>query len=404
MTVDINEYLLLPPDWNKGINYKRIWKTSIQTSINAMEKRSALFTWPRRYLRYSLLTMSAQETNYLVRKFYKSLHLVWGIPYWLDRVALTSQAASGQAVLNVEDTTDLNFEVNAKCIILTDENTYEVGVISDITTNTITLDANLADSWSASTSVYPIFKARLQVDQNGKVLVVGHTSFTIEATEVPDVDVEHVPLTTTAFPTHYDLPVFDLSPDWSSGLQLQFNHNYDSLKFLGPEFTLSTIDESSLTLTMDFLHGTNAETNKILSFFDDNKGRWGTFYLPSQMNDIVVTEGFTTTDTVLSIENIDWSVYWDSMTSMGHLVQFKFPDGSKQYRLIVGSTGTSMTINPPLDTAVTTENLPYLTVSFLWQARFDMDEIEVTKITDTISKFNLRFRTIYNDAVAPDPV
>jgi len=399
MTIDINEYLLIPPNWDNGIKYKRIWNTGIQLSINAMEKRSALFTWSRLFLSFSILTMSASETNYMIRKFYKSLHLVWGIPYWPDRIDLTSQAALGQAVLNVEDTTNLNFAVDGKCIIIIDENTYEAGTILSMTTNTITLDANLSDTWVSGTMVYPVLKARLQIKQSADVPLAGHTIFEIDANEVPDVDVTHVPMTTSSFPIKFGLPVFDLLPDWSSGLKLQFHHNFESLKFLGPEFTLSTINESALDLDMQFLQATNAETNEVLAFFDDNKGRWGTFLIPSQMNDIVITEDFVSTDTIFTIEDIDWSTYWDEMTSMGHILQFRFPDGSAVYRTIVGATGTSMTITPAIGENITESALPNLTVSFLYQVRFNMDEIEVLKVTDTISKFNLRFRTVYNDGV-----
>lgn len=396
MTVIINDYFLLPPNWGTPFKYSRSWRTSIQASLTAHEKRSALFTWPRRNLQFSILNLTAAETNYMIRKFYKNLNNVWGIPYWIHEVALTAQATSGQAVLNVTDTTNLNFEVGAKCVVLIDQNNYEVGTISSIATNAITLDTGLSGTWELGLYVYPILKARLQIQQTASQHVVGVSEFQINAEEVPDTDVEHVPLTTSSFPVYESKSVFNLLPNWISSLELEFNHNFDELKWFGLSFASSLIEETTLKLSMEFLAITNAEADEILSFFDDHKGRWGIFWLPSQNNDIVITSGFLSTATTFDIQYIDWENYWDEMDTAGHYVRFLFPDGTATYREITAMpTSTSMTIDSAIGVDVPITLLPRLTVSFLYQARFDMDGIEAEKETMTTSNFKLKFATIY---------
>jgi len=396
MTVIVNDYFLLPPNWGDTFNYKRIWRTSIQFSIDAHEKRSALFTWPRRNLRFSIITLTAQETNYMIRKFYKNLHNVWGIPYWINAVDLTSQASSGQAVLNAEAITNLNFEVGAECIIFVDENNYEVGTILSLTTNTITLDANLSTTWASGITVYPILKTRLQLQQTASQQVVGVSEFELSAIEIPDTDVIHTPLTTALFPVYKSKSVFNILPNWESELKLELNHNFDQLKWLGKEYSSSIINETTLRLSMNFLKETNSETDEILAFFDDHKGRCDRFWLPSQNNDIIITSGFLNTDITFDIEDIDWTVYWDEMNTAGHHIQFRFSDGASIYREITSMpTTTSMTIDSAIGVDVSQEELVTLTVSFLYQARFDIDEIEATKPTYEISEFNLKFATIY---------
>src|SRR4030042_2162647 len=115
MTV-INEYLFIPPNWRDNVSLKRRWQTTVLTSIDGHEQRSALLTWPKRILNFSPLTKSFAETAYVKRKLYKNLHNVWGIPFWMDRTSLISQATGGQGTLNVGSKSERNFEVGAACV------------------------------------------------------------------------------------------------------------------------------------------------------------------------------------------------------------------------------------------------------------------------------------------------
>ena len=43
------------------MKYLREWKTTIQESVTGKEKRSALYTWPRKGLEYELVFKEANE-------------------------------------------------------------------------------------------------------------------------------------------------------------------------------------------------------------------------------------------------------------------------------------------------------------------------------------------------------
>jgi len=399
MTVTISDYFLLSPDWDSPVSQKRIWRTSIQTSIKENEKRSALFTWPRRTLSFMVQCMSVSETNYVRRKLYKNLHNVWGIPLWPEWTQLSSQASSGQAVLNVGSTENRNFEVGGKCMILVDEDNYEAGDILSMTSTSITLDTNLNSTWDSGLYVYPILKAQLKAEQTGVSKSIGFDTFSFEFIEVPDTDITHYLFSVTP-DTYNTFNVFETEPNWLSSLNIDYKHNYDVLKFLGARYTNTNVAETNMSLTALFSNFSSTELNDLLGFFDISKGRWDQFWLPSFNEDITITSAFVGTDTTFDIEDIKWSAYWNGMDVVGQYLRFQFPDGSIEYRNIIGApSATEITIDATIDTAVTTEELPFLKVSFLFLVRFDIDEIEINRETETVSDCKLKFTTIYGAAI-----
>ena len=153
----VSDYLLINPDWDRGINLRKRWKTTIQTSLKNNEKRSSLYTWPRRIYRFTLIALNYNESIMLKQKIYKNLSNIWGVPYWQDETALSVQADSGQATLEIEDTTNRNFEEGAECL-LGSKDSYEVGIIQSLTDTQIILVDLLGNTWPIGTKIYPILK------------------------------------------------------------------------------------------------------------------------------------------------------------------------------------------------------------------------------------------------------
>jgi len=399
MSVTINDYLLLSPDWGFSITQKRIWKTGVQTNIQEGEKRSALFTWPRRTLKFNVQCMSIPETNYVRRKLYKNLHNVWGIPLWPEWTALTAEAPIGQAVLNVGSTENRNFEVGGKCIIVVDESNYEAGTILSMTSTSITLDSNLAATWDSGLYVYPILKSKLVVNQSGKSEVSGLDNFDFEFIEVPDTDLTHFLFDVTP-DTYLGHNIFTKKPNWIGSLDYEYRHNYQALEFLGARYANTNVVETNITISADFLNFDDDELSDLLGFFDISKGRWNAFWLPSFNDDVQITSAFADTVTTFDIKDVKWSSYWNGMDVVGQYLRFRFPDGSITYRNITDApSSTELTIDSAIGTAVTSNELPFLQVSFLFFVRFDIDEIEVNRITDTTSDCKLKFSTIYGATI-----
>lgn len=400
MTLTINDYFFLEPDWSSPVVSKRIWRTSFQTTIKEQEKRSALFTYPRRGMQLYFQSLSTSESNYVMRKLYKNMHKVWGFPFWAEGTALSSQASSGQATLNVGSTSYRNFEVGGVCVIFDTKENYEAGTISSIGASSITLDANLVGTWGINTFVYPVLKCRIGVQQSVSKLNSREMSLSLEVKEDIDPDIIHELLTISTFPEYQGFSVFNLEPDWSGPLNIDFTHNNEVFQFLGISCPFSNVAETNLKLLMKYITKDKSELNEYLAFFDDCKGRWQSFWLPSFNSDVVITSAFSSAETTFDIEDIKWSDYWNGMDVVGQYLRFLFPDGSEEYRQILSSpTDTSLTIDSAIGTAITEDELSLITVSFLFFVRFDIDEFSVTRMTDEISSFELKFSTIYGATI-----
>ena len=152
--MNIDAYLTIPPNWGQDISISHIWRTGIQESITGIEKRSALYTWRRRKIEYSLDLLDSKEAQWVKRYLYQYMHQIWGIPIWPDFTDLTSQANSGQKILSVAQTSYRRFEEGGRVILvsLSDFTLCEEGEIDTLTDTQITLADNLAVTWPSGSA------------------------------------------------------------------------------------------------------------------------------------------------------------------------------------------------------------------------------------------------------------
>lgn len=178
-------YLLATPNWRDIVSIGRAYKTAITESRNGNEQRSGLRSSPRRSVRWNTDAMSAKESSYLQRFFFKYQNELIGTPIWADGTYLTSEAASGQNELEVDLTSYKEYTVGEEVVIFSksDWDTYEVGIVIAVTSTLITLRNNLSSTWSEGTEVYPIVRARLNQHLSGTMNTDEYLSAIFELTE-----------------------------------------------------------------------------------------------------------------------------------------------------------------------------------------------------------------------------
>ena len=393
----IDDIITLPPNWESKPTIERTWKTGIQTSVVGLEIRSALFTWPRRRLQFTIDSLTAAESNFLRRILWKNLHNVLGIPFWMDRTTLTAQANSGQAVLQVADTTNRNFEAGAPCVVMTAYDTYEYAEILSFTDTSITLNTNLVSTW-ATGNVYPVLQSRFDWQQQLGGVTSTIANLSVDADEAFDADVTKVFIGADPFITHLSRPVFTLEPNWRTTVDQTIGRPYDIWKFLGKEAVDTSREESVIGTKALFTFYNRADLYEFIKFFDYVRGRWGRFYCPTWMKDVVVTSAIGSADTVLDVEAIDWSNYWDIGYDVGPAGSNLFlwaPDGTKVAREIVDEpTTTTLELGKAVGIDVTAEGLYALLCSFLPLSRFATDSIEIKYEAENVAEVQVTFVTI----------
>lgn len=386
-------YFLIPPDWQKGVSFKKKWFTTIQTSLDKTEKRSALYTWPRRALFYEASALSYTDSMYLKGVLYKNLHSIWGVPFWQDGTGLSADAAVAQKILQVGSTKYRNFEVGAECIIFSSRDSYEIGVIDSFTDTAITLVDNLASTWVKNVFVYPILKGRLQVQQKVKATTATITSLRLQIKEEYDV-ITRYSADLSAFDYYNIYPVFDLFPNWDKMVEFDLLHDYSLLQFLGLSTSFTHQEETEFKYKANYLINTKENIQKAVDFFDYHKGMLGVFWKPNWEIDIQVTSPFLSTDRVLDVTDIDFNEYW---LDVHRYAIFIWPDDSFVCGKIISATDDTITLQSDIGKACTEAQLNQLKVSFLMMSRFSQDELEIKYISANVVDLTLNFQTVFKE-------
>jgi len=164
-------FTLIPPQtccaffplWSEPVGIKRGFYTTFLDSEDGGEQRSAIASKVTKAHGFTVQTRNQTETSYLRRRITMYVNKVWAVPIWPYEMELASEAASGQAVLNVNTT--VNRELTAgsgeMVILRTNYNNVESGEVSAFDGNSITLDSNLSNTWPAGTKLYPVLRSTL---------------------------------------------------------------------------------------------------------------------------------------------------------------------------------------------------------------------------------------------------
>ncbi len=187
------DYFVHPIYWKNPVVYRRKHICSITKSVIGKEQRSVLNTLVRRELQFSIHTRNQSETYHFKSHVRLYLHQVWGVPLWFYEMSLFADASG--TTLNVDSTQYRELVAGQRVILVTDYDTYEVGVINTFDTISITLTSSLTTSWSSGTKVYPVVSCEMQDFQDisypYKELVLSELSF------IESFRVEHTTTTTT---------------------------------------------------------------------------------------------------------------------------------------------------------------------------------------------------------------
>lgn len=394
----IDEYLFIPPDWKEPPKYRRRWMTSTMSSLDNTEQRSMLFSWPRRSLSFNVTTKNYHETAYLKQRLYKSLHKIWGVPFWQDETYLNSIALSGQKVLNL-DTRWRNFDLNGDCVLYQSDISWEVGQINALSNSQITLKNNLGATWPGGTSVFPILAGRIRNEQTYDMVTSAMVGLDLEIVEEFDYGVTRRIGGASEYPLFKGYLLFNKRPTWNEKIEFKFIRPYSYLSFLGKPYSFSHYDETEFSLKTTHLCQSKSEIQERLNFFDYCAGRWGNFWYPSHQQDVKIVEPFKNSDTQLIIENIQFQTYWLGKKAGGNL-KIDWPNGDYVCIGILGFTPpNTLILESSIGKSATQDQLPYVTASFIYFGRFAQDEIQVEYMTNEIGKMGLSFQTNFKETL-----
>ena len=399
----VDEYFLIPPDWESTISLKRKWITVVQSSITKREKRSADITWPRRTLSFLVSAMDYEETAYIKRKIYKSLDKIYGVPLWMHEMTLSSSTGIGVSSFSIGSTDYKNIEVGGEIVILTSKNNYEILIVESFTSNTIVTTEISTKAWTENiTGIFVILKGRLSSPQLMQNTNSRYSNARFELAEDYDEVTRYTP-SIASYPTFNSYPILNTPPNWAGNTPTEFNHDLGFLQFYGTSDTLTSQGETEMKFQSEFLMGTDQETQNIMDFFDVHKGRWGAFWRSTWMEDLKITSAISSSDQSITIEDIDFSDYWLD-TNAGKWIMIIYPDYSYYIGGVTDAVGPVISLDTIIGKDVSIGELDNLLVCFLHLSRFTHDELEVKYTTDSITTIQMNFTTLLNELNYPDVV
>lgn len=191
-------YFLARPNWNQEIEAGRKFVTTVTESLAGKEKRSGLADLPKRSLEFTVDPYDAKESAYMIKVMHRYQHELLGIPQWPEYAELASEAASGQNILACDSLSNKEFAAGDEVVITgSDWETYEIGTISSITGNNITLKANLISTWAAGSEVYPVLPMRVTASLTGQFQTDHHSGWRMSFNESLEVSTTTTSTTVT---------------------------------------------------------------------------------------------------------------------------------------------------------------------------------------------------------------
>lgn len=395
-------YLMNEPNWGNNFSVVYTWKTSIKNSVKGNgESRSAMYTWPRRSFLYNIDLSNAAEVSKFERNVYTNIHKVWTIPAWHEVTLSTSQASSGQPIIYC-DTTYRNFKQGCLAAVIVDHETYFIGTILNFTDTYITFSENLTSTYPVGTVICPIVQCRLvdfANDINYKSSSYATVPVNFKETYEEDMFMD---IGSHSYPSYNSFSVFNTEHNWSTDIKKSISKNVDFLEFLGASLADTYQLESNIVFSTGYNFYTREECWEVETFFNTQMGQWGNFWLPTWTKDIKVTSAFGTGDDTISIEDIEYSTYWDVNEIVGKTAVLIFPDNTFVYREIIDApTSTSIQFDSTIGKSISASDLSNLVVSFLMPVRFNTDELKMDYITNSIANIKTQFITVHNEVMLP---
>nr|WP_320132329.1 hypothetical protein [uncultured Holophaga sp.] len=161
------------PDWSDPFTETISYKTSIVTADDTSEQRRSLRSIPRYGASYRISGLSARESAWLENLVYGCQPLVWGVPWWPERMPLLADASAGDQVLAVSTANLPTFEVGALVMVWVDFWTWEAATITAVASGSVTIDTPLVSDWAAGVWVVPMRPGQLSTS----VQLVGPTNW-----------------------------------------------------------------------------------------------------------------------------------------------------------------------------------------------------------------------------------
>lgn len=368
-------------DWAADLEESFQFNTVVTRSITGKEQRMGLNQRPRRKLSFTARSFDVSESSLMRSLLWGWQDRYYAVPLWSDADTLGSSVSEGSITIPI-DTEHKNYFVGGAVIIYQSPDSYESATISGVTSNSVTLERELQNDWTASSKVMPLVYGHLpnqaSLSNVTDSICEGRMLFAIDpATTSSGVEggsEDH---------THNGLELFVNKPDWSVSLNLDSMADFQTLDYqqgLNKIYQRGPAQEAYKYL----FHLKGKETiSKFKQFLGRCNGRRVPFFMPTWVSDMQVVQDIGSGGQSIVIAANGYDRYYANLPAVEG-VFFEMADGESYARSIVGHTVSAngniqLDIDSALGTAYTVSQIKK--ASYLVKCRFMSDLVKIKYLT-----------------------
>lgn len=369
LTVVGSRIVVMPYYVNAPATERLQWLTNTIVSRNGTEQRISLRGKPRQSFSMSAF-ISPNELNRADNLLYGWREQFWALPVWSE-CRVPSPVTVGDNVINV-DTRYGDFRASSLAIIWKSPREFDVFEIQSLTTNTITLDRGVNDTY-INASLAPVRIARLAADP--RRLTTGFRGRIETNFNVSD-NPSYIPKVTPANEQYNGIAVYLEGPLLNREyVEDVYTQNIEVVDYqTGPIEVFSPWVNTKIDRQFALLFDGLQEVWEFKSFLAARKGKRVPFYMPTFENNLRI-RGTGTLGTPIEVESDEIAGQGSTRTT----IAVSLLDGTWLFRTIVGSSidssgNTQVSLNIPLNVDAATIDF----ISFMGLKRLTSDQIEIT--------------------------
>lgn len=357
------------------------FRSDVLQAMSGREQRLGLRTKPRQMFsfEYRLIEDSRQRMQVQLQGWQSNL---WALPMFHNGTRSTASAAFEATSIDVQTTLNRDFRVGGQAVVFISEQVQEVVTITAVTATTIEFaNTPLQRVIPTNTEVFPARLCYIRRIVDGERHAVNLETFRV-FWQVWDNDTGAMAASTGSYGLYNGRPVFDKNAMGSDTIRTRRDANVrfvDNMTGKVKAYSRET-GRHKKSMTQGFYCHSRQEIIELQQLLMFLNGKQGSFYMPSQINDLTLSGPIDALDQTIDVVGLGLERYLSDINNPHRTLKLTFTNGAVALRNVVGATKVTDNLDRvSLDAAVGVSATVEEVESIEWvdKVRFDVDRFTI---------------------------
>jgi hypothetical protein len=335
------------------------WATDVIESYDGTEQRIKIRQNPRQVLTYQNFQTDSVQDMQMRLALFNWMAQVWGVPIWWEQAPTTSAMAPGAVSIPV-NTANADYRNSSLVFIRNPQGQSEAFQINSITSTALGITSGVINSYPKGSQVMPIRTAYAKTQTQQQVYLTGAEKLTIQFTTLDNVSLANIAGSFTLYQSKVVLDDINYVDGMlTEGMSRNGVTVIDNTS--GVIYQQFSTDRSRPSTTKTWWTDTKDQIWPIRQFLHAVGGSQGTFWLPTNRNDLKLIASITGGSATFSIAYVGYSLFGLDATGVPMRpfadVRFTLTDGTKILRQITGAVNGGATETITVDSLISATTL-----------------------------------------------